>query len=1212
MNLMRDTILSAHSLRKAFFGLFGAAATGKFAHSVAMRLSFAAALCFFAFEFQANAQPASAYVEQSARTIPVLAEVDVLVVGGSSGGVAAATEAANRGASVFLVSEFPYLGEDMTATLRLWPCEAEAGGANAATDDPLLAKLRNDPYYDRYVPDPNRLPLSCAASIQPHGDADSPAKLSDGLWTNLDAHAVRFDGDVSVVADLHGKHEIAKIRAMVFGRIWGARDTDFNTESVAVSFSDDKIAWQQVAFENNSQMANNSSVTLSIPVKGEARYVKIDFKKPENLGQQWIAEIEVIAKTAATQKQPAAPVRPLHVKQVLDQALLDAGVSFLYSSFATDVLRDGDGRPAGAVIANRSGRQAIIAKHIIDATPRAQVARLAKAKFRPFPAGPHKFTWTVIGGNPHPASGDGVECTKVPYSYFGTVLDPYHGGKPKADDKGYKSYDVFAYTITLPMASGSFEDYAKAEQIVRSLTYDLDQQFTSDVLSETPLDTVCAEHSAAADNVSPARLPLAAFSPQGVSHLRLLSGSADVDRAAAERIVRCPEFSIALGRRIGKAAAEDAKQRKLLAGVHAQAEQIAGATKRRGTVREFNSPVRLAKSHSSQVAETPLAAVPQDVAGLPVIGEYDVVVLGGGTAGAPAGIAAAANGRKTLVVEYLHSLGGVGTAGAISVYYFGNRAGFTAQVQDGAAAWRIEQKAQWWRESLLKAGADIWFGAVGCGAVTDGNTLIGAVISTPQGRGVVLAKQFIDATGNSDLAAAAGAECLNSDSPRLRELAVQGTGMPWRELGESYTNTDLTITDDADAFDAWHLLVYAKHKFPAAFDQGKLIDSRERRRIVGEYTLTLLDQMNRRTFGDTVVRAFSNFDTHGYTVAPELLLEHPNLREFYCNIPYRAMLPKDIDNLVVAGLGISAERDAVPMIRMQPDIQNGGYAAGLAASLAIGQNTAPRSIDVRQLQKQLVQIGSLPEEVLTATDSPPPDEQSVAAAVENYLREGKDSAVFLASPDVAVPLLQKAFRAETDRSRRAAAALALAVLGDSSGADALIEEIKNTKRWDRGWDYAIGYGSALSRLDVLIMALGNLEEPKAADAIIEKAALLAADDDFSHFRAVSQALGAIKDPRAAGVLANLLQKPGISGFAHTQIQRAIEADRRSPPRNCQTLTRRESIRELNLAAALFHCGDPNGSAKTVLKEYAKDLRAHFARFAAKVLSQEQNPIAGKM
>jgi pyruvate/2-oxoglutarate dehydrogenase complex dihydrolipoamide dehydrogenase (E3) component len=70
---------------------------------------------------------------------------------------------------------------------------------------------------------------------------------------------------------------------------------------------------------------------------------------------------------------------------------------------------------------------------------------------------------------------------------------------------------------------------------------------------------------------------------------------------------------------------------------------------------------------------------------LSVIGEYDVVVVGGGTGGAPAAIAAGRQGVRTLIIEHLYSLGGVGTAGLISSYYFGNRVGFTKEIDLGIA-----------------------------------------------------------------------------------------------------------------------------------------------------------------------------------------------------------------------------------------------------------------------------------------------------------------------------------------------------------------------------------------------------------------------------------------------------------------------------------------------------------------------------------------------
>ena len=64
--------------------------------------------------------PAAEWVVESARRIPIADEADVVVVGGTTGAVAAAAAAARAGAKVFLAAPYPYLGEDMTATLRLW------------------------------------------------------------------------------------------------------------------------------------------------------------------------------------------------------------------------------------------------------------------------------------------------------------------------------------------------------------------------------------------------------------------------------------------------------------------------------------------------------------------------------------------------------------------------------------------------------------------------------------------------------------------------------------------------------------------------------------------------------------------------------------------------------------------------------------------------------------------------------------------------------------------------------------------------------------------------------------------------------------------------------------------------------------------------------------------------------------------------------------
>ncbi|MCH5377759.1 MAG: FAD-dependent oxidoreductase, partial [Planctomycetes bacterium] len=75
--------------------------------------------------------------------------------------------------------------------------------------------------------------------------------------------------------------------------------------------------------------------------------------------------------------------------------------------------------------------------------------------------------------------------------------------------------------------------------------------------------------------------------------------------------------------------------------------------------------------------------------------------------------------------------------------------------------------------------------------------------------------------------------------------------------------------------------------------------------------------------------------------------------------------------MLVIGLGMSMDRDATAMVRMQKDMHNQGYAAGVAAAMAVREDSTPRQIDVRALQPHHVQVGNLPPSVLEHTDSYP-------------------------------------------------------------------------------------------------------------------------------------------------------------------------------------------------------------------------------------------------
>ena len=1120
-------------------------------------------------------------VNESAREIPVAYEVDVVVVGGSTGAVAAAVAAAEAGAKVFLAAERPYLGDDMTATLRLWLEEGEEPSSD------LAKRIFSDPGQIEFGRDPNALDFAYQANLESaavHRDSIPPAKLADGKWGSASAESVQYNGDVEIVCDLGEPKAVAKVNLMVYYRRGTSElKSGFIVQNLEVSTRVGEGPWQPGASVENKLTADSGAISAA--VGKTVQHVKLLVKKSDDVDRILLGEIEIVGpEPKDVVRHPDFPTpRPMHVKKTLDDALLEAGVQFLYGCYPTDVLSNGEGQPCGIVMANRAGRQAVVAKTIIDATNRATVAQLAGAKSRSFRAGIQKLRRVVIGGEVKEGAGISARI----------VQPPFRGPYPNAAKTASGSFDIIEYTLDIPMADSSDASWAKADQTARSMTYHPEQQFASDQLFHIPGDTIASLQDSDAPWQGVDQLPLLAFLPVGVPRLYVFGGRADLSTQATEKLLR-PVALIEMGTRIGQAAAQDAKKLKAPVGVHLPGRPTANPAAK-GDVGEFLVGVRPTQE---------LPTIHQAARALPVLGKYDVVVIGGGTAGAPAGIAAGRHGAKTLVVDYIHALGGVGTEGAISKYYHGNRVGFSATVEDASASWVIEQRVEWWRSNLLDAGADIWFGTIGCGAFVDGDQVKGAVVTTPQGRGVVLAKVVIDTTGNSDIAVAAGSKSTYTDES---ELAMQGTGLPGRKLGATYTNTDFTITDETDMVDVWHLFVYAKDKYADAFDQGKLIDTRERRRIQGEFTMSLLDQVNNRTHPDTVVVSRSNFDSHGFTVDPYLELEHPGKVGFEINVPYRCLLPVGLKGILVGGLGMSVHRDAVPMTRMQPDLQNQGYAEGTAAAMAVRDNVPLRKIDIRKLQTHLIEIGNLPERVLTDEDSYPMPIERIREAVASAKEEYKGVAILLAQPKDALGPLREAYqKAETDDARLIYAHI-LAVLGDATGVDVLIAEVDGIEQWDEGWDYrAMGqFGTALSRLDRLIVALGRSGDPKALSAILPKMALLTAENEFSHHRAVGMACELIGDTAAAKPLLELLTKPDISGYVHDSVEKARRLDQESPGGTNAVKTRRDSMRELGLARALFRCGDYGDAGRAVLAAYTNDLRGHFARHAKAVLEAKQ-------
>lgn len=881
------------------------------------------------------------------------------------------------------------------------------------------------------------------------------------------------------------------------------------------------------------------------------------------------------------------PPLPLHVKTMLENELIDHQVDFLYSSYVTNVLTDPSGTIGGVVIANRSGRQAIRCKAVIDATHTAVVASMAGTAFRKGNAGSQEFQFTVVGNSPKEAPAIiRQEAFAQPLTYNG------------------KTYPVTRYTFRLPFEPGSYASLMQAEQTARTLTWDPDQVDSSDLLWYIPGESIIAEQSEQRKDLTVRDLPETIFRPKGSNNLWVLGPCADIDRTVAGRFMR-PVHALFLGELLGEVIGNKIKDFRKPQALSVKTDKT-NATNY-GQVGEILKPLRVTRRKGMVEAAA---------GSLPVWGSYDVVVLGGGTAGASAGITAATQGAKTLMLEYLHGLGGLGTLGLIGRYWDGFREGYSARIDEGVRGmapeshprqlknWHDESpsdwKAEWYRREYLKANGELWFGVLGCGALTENNQVNGVVITTPFGRGVILSKVLIDSTGSADIAIAAGAQF---DYTGKKTLAVQGAGMGKKDPGDYYINNDWLFIDDSDILDVSRVFVQSKARYRGRYDMVKIPQTRERRRVVGEHIVSVYDVLNHRRYPDTISYHKSSFDTHGMIVDPYFILSPPMARHtvYDADVPLRSLLPKGLEGILTTGLGASAHRDAMPVIRMQPCLQNQGYAVGYLAATCAREGKSLRKADMKKIQKHLVSIGNLPARVLTDKEFTRYGNKEMQAAANSVTDNYKGLEILLTQPAECIRLVTDRMRKATTFSDKVVYAGILCILGDKTYASVLKEKIEQYPAWDDGWHYTgmDQFGMSMSPLDAYLTALGNAKAAGTLPTVLDKARLLQPEDYFSHFRAICMATEAINNPDAIPVLADMLTQPGVRSHA---IRSYAEARSETVPGEKDVSVRNKALKELHLARALYLCGDYDKIGESVLLNYANSLQGHYARYAAEILN----------
>lgn len=315
---------------------------------------------------------------------------------------------------------------------------------------------------------------------------------------------------------------------------------------------------------------------------------------------------------------------------------------------------------------------------------------------------------------------------------------------------------------------------------------------------------------------------------------------------------------------------------------------------------------------------------------------------------------------------------------------------------------------------------DILYHTFAVDVIKEDNYIKGVVIASKSGLEAVLAKIIIDATGDADIAAYAGVEFLkgresdglcqpgtlnfrlcgiNVDkvlekgakyySDILKRMQEEGTSKlscPRRTapMGRitpagmlSYINfSDVYRIDPTNVEDITKGEIVARRQIMEfinfikeywdGFENCELVSFapiigfRDSRRIVGEYTLTQNDIEMGKYFFDEIVRYPRFYDmlslTGRWDKDDTIYIEVEPDREF--SIPYRCLLPRSIENLLVAGRCISTEHVAESSIRAISACMATGEAAGTAAALAISNGVSPRNINVDSLRRQLQKQGA--------------------------------------------------------------------------------------------------------------------------------------------------------------------------------------------------------------------------------------------------------------
>jgi ribulose 1,5-bisphosphate synthetase/thiazole synthase len=438
---------------------------------------------------------------------------------------------------------------------------------------------------------------------------------------------------------------------------------------------------------------------------------------------------------------------------------------------------------------------------------------------------------------------------------------------------------------------------------------------------------------------------------------------------------------------------------------------------------------------------------------VPVIAEVDVLVVGSGPGGLGASLAAARAGVKTMVVERFGCFGGNITAvGVESIAWYRREKtvdceGIGIELEQrakvmGASTPEVQSKSQAINADMFKVVADTLIEesgvapllhAVAIDTIMDGDTIVGVIVHSKSGRGAILAKRVVDASGDADVVHYAGAPYRKTPREKMLPVTVMFSvsgadkkrfldyvaanpvkykdwGLEWDvqkggkedELFSPYLSkpfdqaraagvippgiktiggTWSTITDSGEATylnmihlsgydgtDVWDLTkgemegrrqallaIKAMNHYAPGFENAKLrtygmtIGVRDTRKIEGVYDLTEHDVRNEARFEDSIGIFPEFIDGYGVLVLPTT--------GRYYEIPYRALVPKKIENLLVGGRCIAGDAISHASVRSMMCCAVTGQGAGVAAAVSVKEGVPTSKVSIASLQSELRRQG---------------------------------------------------------------------------------------------------------------------------------------------------------------------------------------------------------------------------------------------------------------